>query len=27
VRVPFLPITPDRVVNALNPQGGSNATV
>jgi xanthine dehydrogenase YagR molybdenum-binding subunit len=27
VRVPFLPITPDRVVNALNPQGGNNATV
>jgi xanthine dehydrogenase YagR molybdenum-binding subunit len=27
VRVPFLPITPDRVVNALNPKGGSNATV
>jgi len=27
VRVPFLPITPDRVVAALNPQGGSNATV
>ncbi len=27
VRVPFLPITPDRVVNALNPQGDSNATV
>ncbi len=26
-RVPFLPITPDRVVNALNPKGGSNATV
>ncbi|HEV8183951.1 MAG TPA: molybdopterin cofactor-binding domain-containing protein, partial [Candidatus Angelobacter sp.] len=26
VRVPFLPITPDRVVNALNPKGGSNAT-
>jgi hypothetical protein len=25
--VPFLPITPDRVVNALNPKGGSNATV
>ena len=28
VRVPFLPITPDRVVAALNgKQGGSNATV
>jgi xanthine dehydrogenase YagR molybdenum-binding subunit len=27
VRVPFLPITPDRVVNALNPKGGGNATV
>jgi len=27
VRVPFLPITPNRVVNALNPKGGSNATV
>lgn len=27
VRVPFLPITPDRVVNALNPKGGSHATV
>jgi xanthine dehydrogenase YagR molybdenum-binding subunit len=27
VRVPFLPITPDRVVTALNPKGGSNATV
>jgi len=27
VRVPFLPITPDRVVNALTPKGGSNATV
>jgi xanthine dehydrogenase YagR molybdenum-binding subunit len=27
VRVPFLPITPDRVLAALNPQGGSNATV
>jgi xanthine dehydrogenase YagR molybdenum-binding subunit len=27
VRIPFLPITPDRVVNALNPKGGSNATV
>jgi xanthine dehydrogenase YagR molybdenum-binding subunit len=27
VRVPFLPITPDRVVNALNPKGDSNATV
>ncbi|HEV7673923.1 MAG TPA: xanthine dehydrogenase family protein molybdopterin-binding subunit [Candidatus Angelobacter sp.] len=27
IRVPFLPITPDRVVNALNPKGGSNATV
>jgi xanthine dehydrogenase YagR molybdenum-binding subunit len=27
VRVPFLPITPDRVVAALNPQGGRNATV
>jgi len=27
VRVPFMPITPDRVVNALNPKGGSNATV
>ncbi len=27
VRVPFLPITPDRVVDALNPQGGNNATV
>jgi xanthine dehydrogenase YagR molybdenum-binding subunit len=27
VRVPFLPITPDRVVNALNPKGGSNAAV
>jgi xanthine dehydrogenase YagR molybdenum-binding subunit len=27
VRVPFLPITPDRVVNALNSKGGSNATV
>jgi xanthine dehydrogenase YagR molybdenum-binding subunit len=27
VRVPFLPITPDRVVNALNQKGGSNATV
>ena len=27
LRVPFMPITPDRVVNALNPKGGSNATV
>ncbi|HEU4416765.1 MAG TPA: xanthine dehydrogenase family protein molybdopterin-binding subunit [Candidatus Angelobacter sp.] len=27
VRVPFMPITPDRVVAALNPKGGSNATV
>src|SRR5438309_565035 len=27
VRVPFLPLTPDRVLAALNPQGGSNATV
>jgi xanthine dehydrogenase YagR molybdenum-binding subunit len=27
VRVPFMPITPDRVLAALNPQGGSNATV
>lgn len=27
VRVPFLPITPDRVLAALNPKGGSNATV
>jgi xanthine dehydrogenase YagR molybdenum-binding subunit len=27
VRIPFLPITPDRVVNALNPKGGSHATV
>ena len=27
VRVPFTPITPDRVVNALNAKGGSNATV
>ncbi len=27
VRVPFLPITPDRVLAALNPQGGRNATV
>jgi xanthine dehydrogenase YagR molybdenum-binding subunit len=27
VRVPFLPITPDRVLAALHPQGGSNATV
>lgn len=27
VRVPFLPITPDRVLAALNPQGGNNATV
>jgi xanthine dehydrogenase YagR molybdenum-binding subunit len=27
VRVPFLPITPDRVLNALHPRGGSNATV
>jgi len=27
VRVPFLPITPDRVLAALNPQGGSHATV
>lgn len=27
VRVPFLPLTPDRVVAALNPQGGRNASV
>ena len=27
VRVPFLPLTPDRVLAALNPQGGSNARV
>ncbi|HET9365875.1 MAG TPA: molybdopterin cofactor-binding domain-containing protein, partial [Candidatus Angelobacter sp.] len=27
VRVPFMPITPDRVLAALNPQGGNNATV
>jgi xanthine dehydrogenase YagR molybdenum-binding subunit len=27
VRVPFLPITPDHVLAALNPQGGRNATV
>ncbi len=27
VRVPFLPITPDRVLSALNAKGGSNATV
>ncbi|HZD93074.1 MAG TPA: xanthine dehydrogenase family protein molybdopterin-binding subunit [Candidatus Sulfotelmatobacter sp.] len=27
VRVPFLPLTPDRVLAALNPKGGSNATV
>jgi xanthine dehydrogenase YagR molybdenum-binding subunit len=27
VRVPFLPMTPDRVLAALNPQGGSHATV
>jgi xanthine dehydrogenase YagR molybdenum-binding subunit len=27
VRVPFLPITPDQVLAALNPQGGRNATV
>ena len=27
VRVPFTPITPDRVINALNAKGGSNATV
>src|ERR1051326_2921605 len=27
VRVPFLPLTPDRVLAALNSQGGSNATV
>lgn len=26
-RVPFLPITPDRVLSALNPKGGGNATV
>jgi xanthine dehydrogenase YagR molybdenum-binding subunit len=26
-RVPFLPITPDRVLSALNTKGGSNATV
>ncbi len=27
VRVPFLPLTPDRVLAALNSKGGSNATV
>jgi xanthine dehydrogenase YagR molybdenum-binding subunit len=27
VRVPFVPITPDRVVAALNPLGGSHASV
>ncbi len=27
VRVPFLPLTPDRVLAALNQKGGSNATV
>jgi xanthine dehydrogenase YagR molybdenum-binding subunit len=27
VRVPFLPLTPDRVLAALNAKGGSNATV
>jgi xanthine dehydrogenase YagR molybdenum-binding subunit len=27
VRVPFLPITPDRVLSALNAKGGSHATV
>ncbi|HMC29189.1 MAG TPA: molybdopterin cofactor-binding domain-containing protein, partial [Candidatus Angelobacter sp.] len=27
VRVPFLPLTPERVLAALNPKGGSNATV
>src|SRR5262249_36189610 len=27
IRVPFLPATPDRVLAALNPKGGSNATV
>jgi xanthine dehydrogenase YagR molybdenum-binding subunit len=27
MRVPFLPLTPDRVLAALNQKGGSNATV